>query len=389
MRELGKLYFDGQDLTEYGITISGDGTYNAPERDVKNYEIPGRNGELLIDNGRFKNIRVSYFANVEESLPDRSESLRNFLLSHAGSYYRLTDSYHPDEYRMATFKGPMEFDELGPMNEWGQVELEFDCKPQRFLTSGETPLDRISSSVAPLSIIVAQGYPKDIYNSTFITNAGALSYTQVPMTVVRLADYVGYKLVLYYSDTRVMQDRPIVGGTMSGNPTNGAGGSFSYGSFVDLYDASVVFEDDILSDYAAFETPLYFEIYDGDTLVASIFPTTVTVTNPTLYDAKPLLKIAYDQDLENQPAICINGSTIYLSCDAGTVINGQHVDIGSFYIDCETMNAYANLEALTRPYNMNPDVYIPNDITLKPGANEVKLNNKIQYLEIIPRWWKI
>ena len=47
--------FDGKTSTDFGMYISGSGTYNAPERDVTTYNIPGRNGDLIVDNGRFLN----------------------------------------------------------------------------------------------------------------------------------------------------------------------------------------------------------------------------------------------------------------------------------------------------------------------------------------------
>ena len=52
--------YDGKNSKDYGVYISGMQTYNAPERDVTSLEIPGRNGELTIDNGRYKNINITY-----------------------------------------------------------------------------------------------------------------------------------------------------------------------------------------------------------------------------------------------------------------------------------------------------------------------------------------
>ena len=56
----------GRDLADFGVYISGNGTYNAPARDVKSVAIPGRNGELTLDNGRFKNVTVKYPAFIVE-----------------------------------------------------------------------------------------------------------------------------------------------------------------------------------------------------------------------------------------------------------------------------------------------------------------------------------
>ena len=52
--------FNGHKSTEYGLYINGDAAYNAPERDTEDIEIPGRSGTLTVDNGRWRNISVSY-----------------------------------------------------------------------------------------------------------------------------------------------------------------------------------------------------------------------------------------------------------------------------------------------------------------------------------------
>ena len=130
--------FGGVKSTDYGIYISGSNTFNAPERDVENIEIPGRNGNLTISRHRFKNISISYPAFIRHRFRENTESARKWLLGCDG-YQRLEDSYHPDYYRMAQFIGPMDFD-MRFLNQSGEFNLSFDCKPQRWRKDGETPL---------------------------------------------------------------------------------------------------------------------------------------------------------------------------------------------------------------------------------------------------------
>ena len=119
-----RFYFNGKSCREFGIYVSGSGTFNAPELDVTSYEIPGRNGDLVISNNRYKNIQVVYAAKA-----------RAWLLKPEG-YCRLSDDYNPHEFRLARFVGPIDFD-MRFMNRGGECALAFDCKPQRFLFSGE------------------------------------------------------------------------------------------------------------------------------------------------------------------------------------------------------------------------------------------------------------
>lgn len=130
-----RFYFDGKSCRDFGIYVSGSGTYNAPELDVTTYEIPGKNGDLVISNGRYKNIIVPYPAFIRNDFRHNAERARAWLLSPRG-YRRLSDDYHPHEFRLARFAGPIDFD-MRFMNRSGECTLNFDCKPQRFLTSGE------------------------------------------------------------------------------------------------------------------------------------------------------------------------------------------------------------------------------------------------------------
>lgn len=135
-----KLTFNGISTGTFGVFISGEGTFNAPEREVEMITVPGRNGNLAIDRGRFENVTVTYPAfvagNDQASFPDKIAELRNAFLSVIG-YARLEDDYNPDEYRMAVYHAGLEVDPK-VYNRAGEFSLEFDCKPQRFLKSGET-----------------------------------------------------------------------------------------------------------------------------------------------------------------------------------------------------------------------------------------------------------
>lgn len=136
------LYFDGVSSRDFGVYITGEAVYNAPKREVEMISIPGRNGDLALDKGRFENIPVTYpagiFANNEEEFAKAISEFRNFLCSRKG-YVRLTDEYNADEYRMAVYKEGLEVDAKNLQA--GEFNIVFNCKPQRWLTSGEELVD--------------------------------------------------------------------------------------------------------------------------------------------------------------------------------------------------------------------------------------------------------
>lgn len=129
------LTFDGVSLKDFGVYINGGGTFNAPARSREVISVPGRNGDLIIDNGRYENTDVVYHAFIYRDFSVNVEGLRNLLLSRTG-YVRIEDTYHPDEFRMGVYTGNFQADVVDWL-EAGEFDLTFNCKPQRFLKSGE------------------------------------------------------------------------------------------------------------------------------------------------------------------------------------------------------------------------------------------------------------
>ena len=133
------LIFGGINSADYGIYITGEAVYNAPERAVEMVSVPGRNGAIVIDQGHWNNIQVTYpagtFGKTQEEFREAISAFRNAVLSQLG-YQRLTDTYHPDEYRMAVYVSGLEVDPT-QYGSAGEFKLKFDCKPQRWLTEGE------------------------------------------------------------------------------------------------------------------------------------------------------------------------------------------------------------------------------------------------------------
>lgn len=127
---------DGIDSRTYGVYISGSGTYSAPARKYNLIEVPGKNGLVVAPGSTFENGVLRYpgcfiYENIEANLA----SFRAFLMSRFG-YVRLTDTYHPDEMRDVLFTGAFEPELLQDLSAV-RFNLEFSCKPQRWLVSGQ------------------------------------------------------------------------------------------------------------------------------------------------------------------------------------------------------------------------------------------------------------
>lgn len=139
MNTMHFLTFAGKSSLDFGIRISGEGTYNRPKRKYSSHDVTGRNGSLLIDENSFENIEVKYPSFIVDDMPERIEDFANYMGSFAG-YQRIEDTYAPDIYRMGQYKTELSIESAGYMNRQGEFDIVFNCKPQRFLKSGEIPI---------------------------------------------------------------------------------------------------------------------------------------------------------------------------------------------------------------------------------------------------------
>jgi phage-related protein len=142
----GTLTVAGTNLhTQYKVYINGRETFDAPRKKYNYVQIPNRNGELLGAERHFENVIVRYpDCGIETNFDTNIQNLRNFLLSRDG-YVKISDSYHPNEFRMGVYEGPFSVNPTELMDA-GQFDLQFNCKPQRYLNSGDTSTDVTSSA---------------------------------------------------------------------------------------------------------------------------------------------------------------------------------------------------------------------------------------------------
>jgi len=136
---------DGTDSRTFGIYISGQGVFDSPAREVSFIQVPGRNGDLIGLSTRLQNGTLTYnesfiFENFKENLA----AFRAYALMKPG-YRRLVDTYNPDEYRLVTYAGPLAVTPTN-VNRAGKFSLVFTCMPQRFLLSGDRPIELTASA---------------------------------------------------------------------------------------------------------------------------------------------------------------------------------------------------------------------------------------------------
>lgn len=140
---------DGVVSEHFGIILTEPPPEIIPERDVEPVSVLGVSGDLVLDNKRYKNAVVPYKCAI---LPAGSQSLREAvqsamaLLCPTAGYCRMEDSYRPELFRYARISRQVSVESI--VEQAGEFTLKFDCKPQRFLKSGEN----VVSVTAPGSL---------------------------------------------------------------------------------------------------------------------------------------------------------------------------------------------------------------------------------------------
>lgn len=148
---MGVIYFDGVPTSDYDIVVEHFPDYEIAERSYETTTIPGRNGALIYDGGVYSNVERSYdiaSATYDGNFRTASANIIRWLHGVLG-YARLEDTYEPDIYRMAYFKGGVTIENI--LNWAGRLTITFDCKPQRFFKVGDDPFE-ISVSTDPSTI---------------------------------------------------------------------------------------------------------------------------------------------------------------------------------------------------------------------------------------------
>lgn len=408
------LIFGGVNSADYGVYITGEATFNAPKRLVDMVSVPGRNGAIAIDQGHWDNIVVEYpagfFRSDKVDFREALSDFRNAIVSQIG-YQRLTDTYHPDEYRMALYVEGIEVDPTAH-NTAGEFTLKFNCKPQRWLTSGETAVTVSSGDTltnptqydsSPLLFV--EGYGNISFNNYSIDlDSGVIGDVQLfsERDAYKRVQASDYTITCGDSDTYSAVnlntgDTIRVGLTrfrISVSPQSGS----SWRSSEVTGDTGDAVKD--VKRYVASGTVYvdFLSVSQNNLAVGSGDKTrtlTIVMTDPAGHtDTVTMVCAIHSRDgrvyAELSASESGNGQLSSLSIAMGTVTaeSTKSVLDGGLYIDCEIGEAYKNDGGEIT--SVNSYLGFGSDLpTLAPGANEITCDNTITTLQITPRWWKL
>ena len=391
----------GRPSSDFGIVCSSDNGFDAPARDVETISVQGRNGDLHIDKGRWENVSVTYTCTIERDFVRKFGEFRKFISSLRG-YQRLEDTFHPGEYRMASLNGGIEVDQLGTRYNSGKFDLTFNCKPQRFLKSGEgsisIPCDPAASPASARRYWRLSQFPSETQEA-LQTGLLDIGYTQAEITAMQFDVITATDDPSEWTDIRPMNLLEFKGY----DPDRFFAFAYYYNPFDESATGSyAVYTEPIIgitpywcADYYIIKKVFGSEVWYANRMIGqdSTYQT-AHIVNPTRYDAIPKFRIKLPSTLEN-----LAGATVYMVGVGQSGIALKWTEEMSAYVDCvvtfdaELSEAYilpednyanglaVNLNAATKFYGER--------ITLKSGDNIVKLDPMIVSCEIVPRWWTI
>ena len=133
----GEITWAGVALSSLGnVLIEEAPETNRPARKVDRYEVPGRNGDIVVPQNAWENVTRNYELMVYAGDYNQMASALMAWLYAPSGYQRLEDSFDSLVYRKAYVSEDTDVDNI--MNTDGKCSVEFECDPRRFLLSGET-----------------------------------------------------------------------------------------------------------------------------------------------------------------------------------------------------------------------------------------------------------
>lgn len=117
----------------YGVYVFPGNVDATSARAFEQMSIPGRNGVLLMDEGRYEDTTHEY--DVICIGTEQLERLRANLLSMNG-YHKLEDSFHKDEFYKAFVVSAPET-VINPHRDMSRMRVIFQRRPERWLKAGE------------------------------------------------------------------------------------------------------------------------------------------------------------------------------------------------------------------------------------------------------------
>lgn len=187
METMPYLIFKDKSSLDFGLFITEKGSYKGAQRDITYTSVAGRSGDLITDNGRYKNIKVPYKLSLlnttEREFSDIAHQIKGWLLAEQG-YFKLWDSYDKNYYRLASYSEEVDIEQ--ELRALGSLSVSFNCKPFKYSFEGQ----KIITLTAAGSIYNAEFYPSKPYIKVVGSGTITLTINNTSFTLTSVNEYI-------------------------------------------------------------------------------------------------------------------------------------------------------------------------------------------------------
>lgn len=239
------IWWNGISSDDVGVVVEHYPALHLPERKTNFYTVGGRSGDVVRQKCEWRNYTQAYdiyFKDDTKHLQDAAHRVAEWLYSGQG-YCKLEDSYELGVYREAVFLGGFEIENT--LNRFGRVTIEFNCKPYKYLNTGDRWIDLTNATE----------------ENPVLINSGVHKYIPCHPYIVIDAE-AGFDIKRDYSRIEPIPERTLI----SGDNTN----QFEIENPAGIYEVDtesgeiVEYDWDISAPYTyASDEALKWDCYDG------------------------------------------------------------------------------------------------------------------------------
>lgn len=406
--------FDGENSRDYGVYVTDVEVFGAPSRNVEMVQIPGRDGAFALDKGSWENIEVKYHCamgcKTQADFNAGISAVRNMLASRIG-YKRLEDEINTDEYRMACFHGGISVPTLN--KDTATFDVVFDCKPQRYLKSGETAVAVTSGGTVTNNTAYEARPILELFGSGSVTLNGAeFELMNKPIGAVQLMlGNGGYRA----SDTGTVESTRAMDNidAMNTGDTVAVDGGIvfyvearmprlTYRSAVTLVQDGGLSVTPPSTGTGTGQNPLYLRFttnaftfnFGVDYSANCVYR--VTLATGVKVDVELRVSVVGDTLTTSTTATWTGGesllpemSRVYAPTKMQMVGDSTQNSLGNpAYVDLDIGEAYKYENG--QLVSVNSALTVPDRLpVLVPGENTVTFDSTYTSVKIIPRWWQL
>lgn len=184
--KIGYIKFNGITSEDVGLRVEHHPHRIIPARKREIVSVPGRSGDLTFDEDAYENYEQTYdvWIDPRKGYYETAQAVAAWL-TRAKGYKRLEDENDANTYRLAYFSGNADFDNR--LSLLGKATLHFNCKPQRWLKSGEETVSIAASGAVVSNPTAFAALP---YIKVYGSGAGELSVGQITCTLLAIDEYI-------------------------------------------------------------------------------------------------------------------------------------------------------------------------------------------------------